>query len=135
LIAFIVFFMLAYLLAAEFIHSERSKGEVLVFRRGHAPQSMVKPSAQDEESADSSLVGGSEKHNLESAAAGTGTDEEQLRAVIPKQTSMFHWRDVCYEVMIKGKPRQLLNDVDGWVKPGTLTALMVCYNNHSGPLF
>lgn len=28
------------------------------------------------------------------------------------------------DIKIKGEPRQLLDHVDGWVKPGTLTALM-----------
>ncbi|OIW22265.1 P-loop containing nucleoside triphosphate hydrolase protein [Coniochaeta ligniaria NRRL 30616] len=38
--------------------------------------------------------------------------------------SIFHWSNVCYDIKIKGKPRQILDNVDGWVKPGTLTALM-----------
>ena len=32
--------------------------------------------------------------------------------------------DVCYDIKIKGEPRRILDHVDGWVKPGTLTALM-----------
>jgi ABC-type multidrug transport system permease subunit/ABC-type multidrug transport system ATPase subunit len=31
---------------------------------------------------------------------------------------------VCYEVKIKNETRQILDHVDGWVKPGSLTALM-----------
>jgi ABC-type multidrug transport system ATPase subunit len=31
---------------------------------------------------------------------------------------------VCYDIKIKKKTRRLLDQVDGWVKPGTLTALM-----------
>ena len=38
---------------------------------------------------------------------------------------VFHWRDVCYDISIKGTPRSILTYVDGWAKPGTLTALMV----------
>ncbi|KAK1229295.1 Multidrug resistance protein [Marasmius sp. AFHP31] len=45
-------------------------------------------------------------------------------AVIQKQTSIFHWEDVCYDITIKGQPRRILDDVDGWVEPGKLTALM-----------
>ncbi|GME81913.1 unnamed protein product [Ambrosiozyma monospora] len=37
---------------------------------------------------------------------------------------IFHWKDVCYEVQIKTETRRILDHVDGWVKPGTLTALM-----------
>lgn len=44
---------------------------------------------------------------------------------IQKQTAIFHWSGVNFDIKIKGEPRRLLDDVDGWVKPGTLTALMV----------
>ena len=41
-----------------------------------------------------------------------------------KSEAIFHWRDLCYDVPVKGGERRILNNVDGWVKPGTLTALM-----------
>lgn len=34
------------------------------------------------------------------------------------------WRDVCYDNKIKKEDMRLLDHVDGWVMPGTLTALM-----------
>lgn len=54
----------------------------------------------------------------------SGSTEEEAKN-IEKQTSIFHWKDVCFDVPIKGETRQILDHVDGWVKPGTLTALMV----------
>jgi ABC-type multidrug transport system ATPase subunit len=45
-------------------------------------------------------------------------------AAIQPQTDVFTWRDVSYDIEIKGEPRRLLDHVSGWVKPGTLTALM-----------
>ena len=36
----------------------------------------------------------------------------------------FTWEDLCYTVPIKGGHKQLLNSVYGYVKPGSLTALM-----------
>ena len=44
--------------------------------------------------------------------------------VIPPQTDIFTWRDVNYDIEIKGEPRRLLDQVSGFVRPGTLTALM-----------
>lgn len=44
--------------------------------------------------------------------------------MIPRQTSIFQWEDVVYDIKIKGEERRILDHVDGWVKPGTLTALM-----------
>ena len=57
------------------------------------------------------------------APMGTGS-----LAGIHRQTKTFHWKDVCYDIKIKGNPRRLLDRVDGWVKPGTLTALMVLFS-------
>lgn len=34
------------------------------------------------------------------------------------------WRGLNYDIPVKGGTRRPLNDVNGWVKPGTLTALM-----------
>ncbi|KAM6532377.1 Multidrug resistance protein [Fusarium solani] len=110
-IAFTVLFMGLHLLATETIASERSKGEVLVFtRKGikkHSPKI-----CEDEEAGSHGKP--QQNHNDDS---GEVTDVE-------KQTSVFHWRDVCYDIKIKGEPRRILDHVDGWVKPGTLTALM-----------
>ncbi|KAL6358887.1 hypothetical protein LRP88_09080 [Fusarium phalaenopsidis] len=110
-IAFTVLFMGLHLLATETIASERSKGEVLVFtRKGikkHSPKI-----CEDEEAGYHGKP--QQNHNDDS---GEVTDVE-------KQTSVFHWRDVCYDIKIKGEPRRILDHVDGWVKPGTLTALM-----------
>ncbi|KAK1634653.1 P-loop containing nucleoside triphosphate hydrolase protein [Colletotrichum phormii] len=51
-------------------------------------------------------------------------DDSEGVAGMEKQTSVFHWKDVCYDIKIKGEPRRILDHVDGRVKPGTLTALM-----------
>ena len=45
-------------------------------------------------------------------------------AALPPQKDIFTWRNVVYDISIKGEPRRLLDHVSGWVKPGTLTALM-----------
>jgi ATP-binding cassette, subfamily G (WHITE), member 2, PDR len=102
-----------YLLATEYISAKKSKGEVLVFRRGHKPAALQ------------------EKPNDEEAAANgdrTAVTEKELdrdvSAVIQKQTAIFHWKDVCYDIQIKSETRRILDHVDGWIKPGTLTALM-----------
>eukprot|EP00026_Physarum_polycephalum_P000517 Phypoly_transcript_00518.p1 GENE.Phypoly_transcript_00518~~Phypoly_transcript_00518.p1 ORF type:complete len:1364 (+),score=213.76 Phypoly_transcript_00518:489-4580(+) len=36
----------------------------------------------------------------------------------------FTWKDVCYTVPVKGGHRLLLDHVEGWIKPGQMTALM-----------
>ena len=48
---------------------------------------------------------------------------DKANAISP-QKDIFTWRNVTYDITIKGEPRRLLDNVSGWVKPGTLTALM-----------
>lgn len=54
----------------------------------------------------------------------TGADRADA-GIIQRQTAIFSWKDVVYDIKIKKEPRRILDHVDGWVKPGTLTALMV----------
>ncbi|KAI9831805.1 MAG: hypothetical protein M1819_004702 [Sarea resinae] len=114
LIGYFLFLTFTYLSATEFIQAKKSKGEVLLFRRGHAPASVKAAAKSGDIEATAELPVVAEK--------GNGSDD--AIAVIQKQTAIFHWQDVCYDIKIKGEPRRLLDHVDGWVKPGTLTALM-----------
>ncbi|KAF2258149.1 putative multidrug resistance ABC transporter [Lojkania enalia] len=111
LFAFMIGLMLVYLGATEFISAKKSKGEVLVFRRGH--KLLKKSKSTDDLEADPS--------GRPVAAENTTSD---AIAIIERQTAIFQWKDVCYDIKIKGEPRRILDQVDGWVKPGTLTALM-----------
>ena len=42
----------------------------------------------------------------------------------PENREIFFWRDLTYQVKIKKEDRVILDHVDGWVKPGQITALM-----------
>ncbi|KAF5372488.1 hypothetical protein D9758_005173 [Tetrapyrgos nigripes] len=112
IIAFMIAFFFTYLLATEFISMSKSKGEMLVFRRGHVPH--VKRS--DDETGD--------KGEKPTVLDGHEGDDEVAMSNLAKQTSIFHWEDLCYDIKIKSEPRRILNHVDGWIVPGTLTALM-----------
>jgi len=114
MIALMVFGCSAYLLATEFISAKKSKGEVLLFRRGREPDRKSKP---DEESNTDDRLN-AETLIQDKAAANPS-------ASIQKQTSVFYWDGVTYDIKVKKKSQRLLDDVDGWVMPGTLTALMV----------
>ncbi len=113
LIAFVVFNHLVYFAATELISAKKSKGEVLVFRRGQLPAA-AKAAKND---AESSLSG-------PAAIAEKTGDASDGSGAIQGSKSVFHWSKVCYDIKIKGEPRRILDNVDGWVKPGTLTALM-----------
>lgn len=104
---------IAHLVMSEIVASERSKGEVLVFQRTKM-KTKAKCHKVDEES------GNSTAHDRENIA-----NRSDLKHAVEKQVSIFHWESVNYEVQIKGETRKILENVDGWIKPGTLTALMV----------
>lgn len=112
LIGFMVGLMTFYLVAAEKVSAKKSKGEVLVFKRSHIPAHRKKHSS-DAEAADT-----------EPTAIQRQMSVEEVSNVIQRQTAIFQWKDVCYDIKIKSENRRILDHVDGWVKPGTLTALM-----------
>ncbi|KAK9722189.1 Multidrug resistance protein [Basidiobolus ranarum] len=109
--AFLFFFMCTYLLASEYISEAKSKGEVLLFRRGHQP---VGKDADD-------IEANPKQASVEKISDSNGGE---VSTKIQKQTAIFHWQDVCYDIKIKNETRRILDHVDGWVKPGTCTALM-----------
>ncbi|KAL1881468.1 hypothetical protein VTK73DRAFT_3530 [Phialemonium thermophilum] len=115
ILAFMFGFLVFYMLAAENVSAKKSKGEVLVFRRGHKPASFK----EQKTDAEAGPAPRGPTSITEKANDGNVSD-----GVIQKTTSVFHWSDVCYEVKVKGETKQILDHVDGWVKPGTLTALM-----------
>jgi ATP-binding cassette subfamily G (WHITE) protein 2 (PDR) len=105
----------AHLVMSELVASERSKGEVLVFRRSKVKTKTMATQVDEE-------TGSASAHNGEKFENSNRPEHN-----VQKQVSIFHWENVCYEVKIKGESRMILDNVDGWIKPGTLTALMVSY--------
>ena len=114
MIALMIFGCFVYLLATEYISAKKSKGEVLLFRRDRVPDLQSK---LDEEANSDIRV------NVETLARGKTVPDAP--ANIQRQTTVVHWDSVNYDIKIKKKPRRILEEVDGWVIPGTLTALMV----------
>ena len=118
LFAFQIFFLVVYLIATELNSSTSSSAEVLVFRRGHVPENVSQiANKMDEESGE-----------VKKVLSEPGANEKEVDGnnvnLIPPQKDVFTWKDVVYDITIKGEPRRLLDHVSGWVKPGTLTALM-----------
>lgn len=111
--------MIVYILAAEYISSDRGKGEILLFRRKH--MSKLEKKQQTDEESPSEKGPGVICPGTDAVQASVG----EKTAAIQKQTNILHWRNLTYDVSIKGKIRRITDHVDGWVKPGALTALMV----------
>ncbi|CAK7240022.1 MAG: hypothetical protein STHCBS139747_001457 [Sporothrix thermara] len=73
-------------------------------------------------------AGGDEENMVGAGAAGEKPESPEVAKTtvhgIPPQKDIFTWKNVVYDIEVKGKERRLLDHVSGWVKPGTLTALM-----------
>ncbi|KAL6409296.1 ATPase [Ilyonectria robusta] len=113
LLAFLFGFMAIYFICIELNSSTSSTAEALVFQRNHIPAHLLngnKQSPGDEES----TINTTTKDETSGGEVGT----------IEPQKDIFTWRDVVYDIHIKSEQRRLLDQVSGWVKPGTLTALM-----------
>lgn len=115
LIGFLIFFMALYFAAVEMNSSTSSTAEVLVFPRGRVPKHLSK-----DQKANMNVVPSGDRGQ----AGGLVSSTDSSPQVIEPQKDIFTWRDVVYDVPVKGGTRRLLNNVSGFVKPGTLTALM-----------
>ncbi|KAL8782451.1 MAG: hypothetical protein Q9213_005381 [Squamulea squamosa] len=113
MIALMIFGCVVYLVATEYISAKKSKGEVLLFQRGRVPY--LQPKLDEEANVDD---------RVDTATLAQEKTVPDVPANIQKQTAVFCWDSVNYDIKIKGKPRRILDQVDGWVIPGTLTALM-----------
>ncbi|AOA61172.1 Plasma membrane ATP-binding cassette (ABC) transporter [Komagataella phaffii CBS 7435] len=115
IVGFTVFFLIVYMSLCELQKGAMQKGEIVLFQAStlRKIKKQNKNRVSDVESSDSN-----EKIITEQDAS----DEGEGVAALQAGKDIFHWRDVCYD--IKQINRRILDHVDGWVKPGTLTALM-----------
>ena len=114
LVGFLFFFMFVYFVTTQLNSSSSSTAEVLVFQRGHVPGRL-------KQGDDTKAV--TEDMTTSGAAASDSPEGGDVKAIEP-QKDIFTWRNVVYDVPVKGGTRRLLDNVSGWVKPGTLTTLM-----------
>ena len=124
--AFWLFFVFLTAVGMEIQKPNAGGGSVTIFKRGQAPESvknaMEKGSTPEDE--EKQISGTSdEKAALEDT---TSSDSDQLQAMksVAKNESIFTYTNVNYTIPYEKGERQLLNNVQGYVRPGKLTALM-----------
>lgn len=113
--------MIVYLLAAEYITADSHRGETFLFRRKDRYSVRVGKLKEDEEAGQRNIL--SSAFTATKEEQNSETEEKTINA--PEQGNVTHWRDLCYDIPVKGGVRRITDHVDGWVKPGMLTALMV----------
>jgi ABC-type multidrug transport system ATPase subunit/ABC-type multidrug transport system permease subunit len=118
LVGFFVFFLILTAIAVELNPPEPSKGEFLVFRKGHEPEH-VKKALDSGKAVDDVEVGSNEP-----VLTAVKTAVSEFQGLVQCE-DLFTWEHLNYDITLgDGSTRRLLNDVSGYVRPGTLTALM-----------
>lgn len=117
MLTFLVFLGGLYLLSTEYIRAEQPNGDKVIFQ--YSPKAKRSEFKSDVEEQDQRL----------SPISRLATFEMQYSEKKPHASEKLHaatflWHNISCDVKTKGDSRRLLNDVDGWIKPGTLTALM-----------
>lgn len=118
ILAMFVFSVTVYAVATEFQSDPSSAGGVMVFKKGTAAAAATTREKKT----------GADGGDVELGKGGTpetmSADRDAAIAEIETSKATFSWHHLNYEVLVKGKPRQLLCNVSGYVKPGSLVALM-----------
>ena len=121
IVAFFVFFTLLTMLGMELQKPNAGGGAVTIFKRGQAPKSVEKAMQKGGTPKDEENQEHGEK-SLEDESSGS--DTEKGTKGVAKNDTIFTFQNINYEIPTKEGPRQLLQDVQGFVRPGKLTALM-----------
>lgn len=120
---FWIFFVVLTMIGMELQKPNSDGGAVTVFKRGQAPESIQKAMEKgdipmDEEKAvrdSDEKLGGDES---------VSADSDQTVQGIVRNEAVFTYKNVNYTIPYEKGERKLLNDIQGYVKPGKLTALM-----------
>lgn len=121
-IAWFLFFVALTVLGMEMQKPNKGGMAVTVFKRSEAPKN-VKDSVEDKNGANGAGDVESGERDSGSVDSQEKSSEENVEG-IAKNTSIFTWQNVNYTIPYKGGKRMLLQDVQGYVKPGRLTALI-----------
>lgn len=127
--AFFVFFLCVTMIGMEMMKPNAGGGAVTVFKRGQVPKS-VEASIEsggrkggDKTSADEETGPLKGKPDVGSGHADGDNNKDTLQSIARNET-VFTFQNVNYTIPYQGGERKLLQDVQGHVKPGKLTALM-----------
>ncbi|KAF7360014.1 Pleiotropic drug resistance ABC transporter [Mycena venus] len=109
-------FLLALFAFTEFNTALSTDTPVVLFKRGlKKAAAFVDNKGQDVEMANINDVSVDAIRQSQSKVALAGTS---------RMTDIFSWQNVNYDVPVEGGTKKLLDNVSGFVAPGTLTALM-----------
>ncbi|RAL01133.1 uncharacterized protein BO80DRAFT_381860 [Aspergillus ibericus CBS 121593] len=121
LIAFLVGWIYVYFAVTQFISYSSVVIETPLFRQGNEPAILKHGAAQNAD----------EEAGQPSAGANQDTTSnvrDNAFLFNTPQRETLTWRDVAYDIDSSGGHYRILDQVSGWAKPGTITALMSVNN-------
>ena len=130
--AFFVFFLALTAVGMEIQKPNKGGGAVTIYKRGQAPKS-VEAAMQTGEEADD--IEKNKPDSKDAALSDSDRPDDKLETekstsdsdaaeTVAKNETVFTWQNVNYTIPYQGNERKLLQDVQGYVRPGKLTALM-----------
>ncbi|KAG7666000.1 CDR3 [[Candida] subhashii] len=122
LVGFVVFLFFTTLICMEYNRDAVQKGEILVFKKDDIRRR--KALFNDLESGEREYREHKRSSHFESDSQFSGYSTSLTTRKLLDNENIFHWRNLSYSLKIKSETRTILNNVDGWVKPGEVTALM-----------
>ncbi|CAG1980250.1 unnamed protein product [Fusarium graminearum] len=114
ILGFLFFFLFLYLLVSDLNVNSSAGADVMVFLGNHHATRKADTKLKGRVDVERPLVVNNTSHEI-SVSGGT---------VPPANHAVFAWRKLNFDVMIKGEQRRLLDNSCGWVKPGSMVALM-----------
>lgn len=125
LVAYLIFFMVAYGLAVEFVPQlPKGRGDVLLFRRRQDLRKDGKLSKREDAIKDIESNPGGALNPLSQPSTKT-----RIFRNLERSNDSLTWDRLNYQVPVKGGMKKLLIDVQGYVKPGTLTGWLKIYSS------
>ncbi|ATY61789.1 ABC drug exporter [Cordyceps militaris] len=118
LIAFSVLYILVTVLATETISFATSGMGILVFKKSKAGAAAAKKTKEGDEESGKKEAQGSD--NLRRQI----TTPDEILQEFQRSEKIFTWENVNYTVPSADGPKKLLNNVQGYAKPGVMVALM-----------
>lgn len=112
---FMAFFCGLYLLATEHLSAQKSRGEVLISKRGGSSKALI----FDDQEAQQSKIGVLHSSRPERFRRYSGYPGRK-----GTQAATYVWENLSYEVKTSKGGSKILDDIEGWIEPGTVTALM-----------
>ncbi|KAK8069840.1 ATP-binding multidrug cassette transport protein [Apiospora phragmitis] len=126
IIAFTVLYILVTVVATELFDFSDGGGGALIFKKSRRSKKQAQRlSAPDDEEKRAENGAASGNSSTESGnSPQTVNEENEDMEQLAKSDSIFTWRNVEYTVPYMGGERKLLNNVNGYAKPGVMVALM-----------